>query len=356
MDTNFRYQRILENQTLAIMTFDLAWTLNYINPAGEVLLGTAANRLLGQSLDQIFPDQPAFIDGIRQAVSEGFGFTERDLSLGTASGRPARVDCIVNPICDTGVTEGVLLEVIPSERQLRIAKDENLSKQTSITRSIVRGLAHEIKNPLGGLRGAAQLLEKELPDNDLREYTNVIIGEADRLQNLVDRILGPNALPHMQDVNIHEVLERVRNLVAAEFPSRSPIITDYDPSIPDVRGDMDQLIQAVLNIVRNAVQATEATEGAKITLRTRAQRQFTIGQVRHRVALRVDVIDNGPGVPEHLVERVFYPMVTGRAEGTGLGLSISQSLVHQHGGLIELETQAGHTRFSIFLPFNAEEA
>lgn len=355
MDSNFRYQRILENQTLAIMAFDPSCKLDYINPAGEMLLGTAANRLQGLALEEIFPDQPQFIASIQQAFNEGYGFTERDIMVHSATGKPARVDCAVTPICDTGYTEGVLLEVIPRDRQLRIFKEDNISEQTSVTRSIVRGLAHEIKNPLGGLRGAAQLLERELDSRELKEYTNVIIGEADRLQNLVDRILGPNVLPKMHTLNIHEVLERVRSLVAAEFPGRSRIITDYDPSIPDIYGDTDQLIQAVLNIVRNAIQATEQTAEAEITLRTRPQRQFTIGRLRHRVVLRLDIIDNGPGVPEHLAERIFFPMVTGRAEGSGLGLSIAQSLVHQHGGLIELETQQGQTRFTIFLPFNAGE-
>jgi len=355
LQTATKYQRLLDHQTTVILAFNMGFKLEYINPAGEMLLGTGAGRLQGTALDEMFNGQQAFISGVHQALDQGSGFTDRDILLTTPTGKQLRVDCAVTPLSDTGATEGVLLEVIPMDRQLRIYRDENIYEQTSLTRTIVRGLAHEIKNPLGGLRGAAQLLEKELPHQSLKEYTAVIITEADRLQNLVDRMLGPKSLPMMRQTNIHEALERVRQLVCAEVPDKYRFRSDYDPSLPDIYGDPDQLIQALLNIVRNAVQATEALESPEIILRTRPQRQITIGHIRHKIAVKIEVIDNGPGIAEDIKERVFFPLVTGRPEGTGLGLSIAQSLIHQHGGLIEFDSQPGHTRFSIYLPFNSQE-
>ncbi len=219
---------------------------------------------------------------------------------------------------------------------------------------MIRGLAHEIKNPLGGLRGAAQLLARELPSEDLADYTNIIIEEADRLRNLVDNMLGPNTNPRMEPTNIHEVLERVRHLVEAEGLGNIRVLRDYDPSIPELIGDREQLIQATLNIVRNAMQALQqhgySVENPQITLRTRALRQFTIGSHRYRLVCRVDVIDNGPGIPESVREAIFLPMVSGRPEGTGLGLSISQSIINRHRGLIECVSEPGSTVFTLNIP------
>eukprot|EP01132_Coremiostelium_polycephalum_P023306 gene23306-27725_t len=218
---------------------------------------------------------------------------------------------------------------------------------------LVRGLAHEIKNPLGGIRGAAQLLARELPDENLKDYTNVIIEEADRLRNLVDRMLGSNKLPSLAMTNVHEVLERVCQLVEAESQGCITLVRDYDPSIPDVLIDREQMIQAVLNIVRNAMQAISSQNElrlGRISLRTRALRQFTIGHVRHRLVTKVEIIDNGPGIPAELQETIFFPMVSGRPDGTGLGLAITQNIISQHQGLIECESHPGHTTFSIFLP------
>lgn len=220
--------------------------------------------------------------------------------------------------------------------------------QQNAARMLLRGLAHEIKNPLGGLRGAAQLLDQELPDDELREYTRIIIEESDRLQSLVDRMLAPNKPPHKSLINIHRVLERVRQLVQVEAPVGVKLNRDYDPSMPALYGDGDQLIQAILNIVRNAAQALG--DKGKITIRTRIHRQVTIGLNRHPLVAKIDVVDDGPGIKAELLNQIFYPMVTGRAEGTGLGLSIAQSLISQHGGLVECESKPGETIFSIFLP------
>ena len=239
------------------------------------------------------------------------------------------------------------------DRQIRITREEQLLQQQSATRALLRGLAHEVKNPLGGLRGAAQLLENELGDEELKEYTQIIIGEADRLQNLVDRMLGPNSLPRISQVNIHEVLEHVRNLVSVEAPQDVELVPDYDPSIPPISGDRDQLVQVILNIVRNAVHAV-GHHGA-IHLRSRVQRQYTIGQTRHKLVASVEVIDDGPGIADDIKEKIFFPMVSGKPEGTGLGLSIAQSLINQHGGLIECDSRPGQTKFTILLPVDIAE-
>ena len=241
------------------------------------------------------------------------------------------------------------------DNQRRLSQEQLQHAQQIAARDLVRGLAHEIKNPLGGLRGAAQLLSKALPDPALKEYTQVIIEQADRLRNLVDRMLGSNKLPSLAMTNIHEVLERVASLIEAEAQGSITLVRDYDPSIPDLLIDREQLIQAVLNIVRNALQALSAQSDlrlGRISLRTRTLRQFTIGHTRHRLVVKMEIIDNGPGIPPELQETIFYPMVSGRPDGTGLGLAITQNIISQHQGLIECESHPGHTVFSIFLPLD----
>jgi two-component system nitrogen regulation sensor histidine kinase GlnL len=243
------------------------------------------------------------------------------------------------------------VELSNADWHQRVLREENLIAQHNVSSALIRGMAHEIKNPLGGLRGAAQLLERELHSDELKEYTRIIIQEADRLRKLLDRMSGPNALPDKKELNIHEILEHVRQLVSAESPENVHIERDYDPSIPSLQADRDQLIQAFLNVIRNARQSIGSKPGT-ITLRTRTERQFTIGLQRHRLVLRVDVIDDGPGIPAELKESIFYPMVTGREEGTGLGLSIAQSMAHYHDGLIACQSVPGNTCFSIWLPIS----
>ena len=251
-------------------------------------------------------------------------------------------------------TFALVLEIQPLDRMLRISREEGIFSSQQNTRALVRGLAHEIKNPLGGLRGAAQLLARELPDIALKDYTNIIIEEADRLRNLVDQMLGPHKVPEKKPLNVHEVVERVRHLLEAETQGQIHFVRDYDPSIPDLLGDKEQLIQAVLNIVRNAVEAmngmAQKPPRPTILLRTRSLRQFTIGTQRHRLVAKIDIIDNGPGVPPDLLETIFLPMVSGRSDGTGLGLSISQSIINRHNGLIECHSQPGNTTFSLYIP------
>ena len=248
----------------------------------------------------------------------------------------------------------VLVEMLEIEQQTRQDREERALGQVQANKELIRNLAHEIKNPLGGIRGAAQLLELELNSRELSEYTSVIIHEADRLQALVDRLLAPHRKPHVvSDVNIHEVCERVRSLILAEFPRGLAVQRDYDTSIPDFRGDREQLIQAVLNIAHNAAQAlsVRVTEGdARLILRTRVARQVTIGKQRFRLALELHIEDNGPGVAEDIRDRIFYPLVSGREGGSGLGLTLAQTFVQQHQGMIECDSEPGRTIFRIVIP------
>lgn len=342
------YQRVLENLTTALVMLDSELVIRYINPACEMLFAMSARKAKGKALRHLVMGPDVLFDRLRACLDDGHPFTDRELHLSLFGQREYVVDCTVTALTEPAQPTGLLLELVRIDRQLRITREENLIAQHNATRAVIRGLAHEIKNPLGGLRGAAQLLARELPAQGLSDYTNIIIDEADRLQNLVDRMLGPNTLPNLRDTNIHHVLERVRSLVMVEAPEGIAISRDYDPSIPNLKADSDQLIQAVLNLVRNAVQAIG--ERGNIVLRTRAQRQITIGHERHRLVLIVEVIDNGPGIPPEFQERIFYPMVTGHANGTGLGLSIAQSLVNRHGGLIECNSEPGSTVFRILLP------
>ncbi|MBL6751604.1 MAG: nitrogen regulation protein NR(II) [Nevskia sp.] len=345
---------ILDGLTTAVITLDHALRVTYLNPAGESLFGVSRHHVLGQPLVQAIAHFAEQEPRLRNALDTGTGFIDRELRVRRPGEEPITVDCTVTPW--QAANPGLLMEILALDRHLRISRDELLLAQHQASRELVRGLAHEIKNPLGGIRGAAQLLEREYPDSALREYTHVIIREADRLQNLVDRMLGPNRLPHKSMINVHEVIEHVRQLIEAEAGDEVAVVRDYDPSLPDVQADREQLIQAVLNVARNALQAVgaggaaRAGERATIMLRSRMRRQFTIGGHRHRLCVQIDIEDNGPGVPAAMIDKIFYPMVTSRADGTGLGLPISQYLIRSHGGLIECQSQPGRTVFSIYLP------
>lgn len=340
--------RILEGLSTAVLVFGGALRLEYLNPAAEMLLAVSARQAAGRRLDEVVPGADELAWRIEQTLQGEQTCTERELHLHTPSGQDIMVDCTVTPLVDPQGGSQALVELVQIDRHLRIAREESLLEQHQAARQLVRGLAHEIKNPLGGLRGAAQLLERELDREELKEYTRIIMAEADRLRALVNRMLGPNHVPQRRRCNIHQVLEHVRTLVDVEGNPGLDLARDYDPSIPDFPADREQLIQAVLNIVRNAVQALAGS--GRILIRTRAQRQITIGAHRHKLVARVDVIDDGPGVPPELQETLFYPLVTGHAEGVGLGLSIAQALVNRHGGIIECASRPGHTEFTILLP------
>jgi len=343
-------QRILDNLTSAVMLFDSDLRVVYANPAAEVLFAISARHLLGQPVNEVIScaDKSARVN-LKRALRSGHAFTEREKMLRFPDGREITVDCTMIPLPEAGRSQGLLVELQQVDRQLRITREERLFVHHQAARALIRGLAHEIKNPLGGLRGAAQLLEHELEDPALAEYTRVIIDEADRLRALVDRLLGPNRVPSYAMLNIHQVLERVHSLIKAEAGHQLVIERDYDPSIPEIYGDSGQLIQAVLNIARNAVRAVEP-RGGRILLRSRVLRQFNIGSHRHRLGAQIEIEDDGPGIPEELRDKIFYPMLSASAVGQGIGLSIAQSLVSQHGGLIEFRSRPGQTVFTVFLP------
>lgn len=342
-------RRILDHLNTAVMLFDASLRLKYLNPAAEVLFEVSARHLLGQPAASLLPCPDASVEErLNQALSSCHPFTEREINVLIGDGRTKTVNCTVLPLHHFDAEKEVLVELYQVDRQLRITREEQLLSQHQATQALLRGLAHEIKNPLGGLRGAAQLLERELPEAALREYTRIIIDEADRLQALMNRMIGPHRLPRRTPVNIHDVLEHVRTLILAESPRGPKVHRDYDPSIPDFIADQDRLIQALLNLARNA--ATAAGQHGCLQLKTRVLRQFTIGSRRHKLVLQVQVRDNGPGIPDEIRDRIFYPMVSGRPDGTGLGLSIAQELINQHGGLIECESQPGDTVFHVYLP------
>lgn len=341
-------KQVLENLSTAILLFDRNFRLLYINTAAEMLFAVSSRKAVGSPvLEMIRCPGSVLENNLTQSLDSGQPFTEREHQLTLPDGTEIKVDCTVIPLRQGDRINELLVEIQQVDRQLRITREEQILARNEATRALVRGLAHEIKNPLGGLRGAAQLLERELPDEALTEYTQIIIEEADRLQNLVNNMLGPNRVPEMKSVNIHQILERVYHLVKAEAGLRLTINRDYDPSIPPIVGDMDQLIQAFLNILRNGVKAAGSRGVLGIT--TRILRQFTIGNIQHRLVVSVEIEDNGPGIPKELQERIFFPMVTG-GDGIGLGLSIAQTLINRHHGLIEFNSKPGQTVFRVLLP------
>ncbi|MEQ1662886.1 MAG: nitrogen regulation protein NR(II) [Thiobacillus sp.] len=317
----------------------------YLNPAAETLLGVSGALLLGDVAAHAFERSHELLAAIATARTQQETVIEYELDVVVNGHAPLRLGCSLTPLEQPA--QGVMVELRSVDPHLRIARLEQTRLQQEANRELLRNLAHEIKNPLGGIRGAAQLLEHELPRESLREYTQVIIKESDRLQSLMERLLKPHRTPHFGAVNIHEVLERVRSLILAETPSVT-LRRDYDISLPDIRADAEQLIQAALNIARNAVQAMRGQ--GEIILKTRVARQITLASRRHRLGLRVDIIDNGPGVPEDIREQIFYPLVSGREGGSGLGLAVSQTLIVQNHGTIDCDSHPGHTVFSIFLP------
>lgn len=342
------HKKILEHLNEAVLLFDRQLKLTYINTAGEIIFADSARHLLGCSSSELFKtiDPEQRLD-LEQCFYMDEPLVDRELTLEIMN-QSMTVNFSATPLVENDEVTKIIVELQQLDRHLRISKEEQLMAQQTTARMLVRGLAHEIKNPLGGLRGAAQLLDLELDDPDLKEYTQIIIAESDRLQGLMDKMLGPNKLPNKAPLNIHEVVERVRQLVLVESSGKLVVKQDYDPSIPEIFADKNQLIQALLNIARNAVQAMDGV--GTLTLKTRVCRQMTIGRKRNKLTAKIDIIDDGPGIDKEMMSKIFYPMITGRASGTGLGLSIAQSLINQHEGMIECESQPGHTVFSIYLP------
>ena len=340
----------LEHLASAVIVLDAQHRVVYANPSTEVLFALSATQIHGSQISEVFLHCEILQMAIDNAVKNNSPYREHEFALTTVRQHSFAVTCTVTPVDINDAT--LLLEFQQMDQQLRIAREERMLIQQQANSELLRNLAHEIRNPLGGLRGAAQLLEHELPNPSLREYTQVIIKEADRLQSLMDRLLVPHRVPKYEPTNIHEVLERVRSLLLAESPNNIKVQRDYDTSLPDLIGDREKLIQTVLNIARNAVQAMQSnnTQDAKITLRTRAERQVTLSKKRYRVAIKLQIIDNGPGIPLDIRDRIFYPLVSGREGGSGLGLALAQTFVTQHHGMIDCESVPGNTIFTILLP------
>ena len=332
----------LELLATAVVALDGRFVVRYANPAAESLLATGAKSLNGQPFLQLFVEREALERTLGEAMNTHWDYSAQSVTYNRVGREPLPLACSMTRIDSQGLA--LLIELRPIEEQLRYAREERLVFEQQANRELIRNLAHEIKNPLGGLRGSAQLLERELDKPELREYTQVIIKEADRLQRLMDRMLTPHRTPRVEPLSIHEALERARSLVKAEFGIE--IRRDYDPSIPQIVGDREQLIQAVLNIARNAAQSA----AENISFRTRTVRQITILRQRHKLALELQVVDDGPGVPEEIQDRIFNPLVSGREGGTGLGLSLAQTFVQYHRGVIEFESRPGRTIFRILLP------
>jgi len=326
--------------------------VRFVNAALEDAMGLSRRTLFGVYLPDYFADPQPMITALVGAQSNEFAALRYEAQLRRILHNDTLpVHVILAP---SDQTDEVIVELLPVEQQTRQEREERLLEQAQANKELIRNLAHEIKNPLGGIRGSAQLLEMELDSKELSEYTQVIIREADRLQTLVDRLLAPHRRPHVvSDVNIHEVCERVRTLILAEFPRGLKVLRDYDISIPEFRGDREQLIQAVLNISHNAAQALQERilQGdAQITLKSRILRQVTFGKQRYRLALELHVIDNGPGVPDSIKDRIFFPLISGREGGSGLGLTLAQTFVQQHHGMIECDSEPGRTDFKILIP------
>nr|WP_315201082.1 nitrogen regulation protein NR(II) [uncultured Albidiferax sp.] len=323
----------------------------FANAALEDALGTSRRTIEGSHFPDCFTEPHILQNALEGAGSNEFAALRYDAWLKRLNHEPVPVHVI---LAQTERPGEIIIELLPQEQQAKQDREERLIDQAQANKELIRNLAHEIKNPLGGIRGAAQLLEMEIESRELIEYTQVIIHEADRLQSLVDRLLAPHRRPHVVgDVNIHEICERVRSLILAEFPRGLRIEREYDVSIPEFRGDREQLIQAVLNVAHNATQALaeRIAEGdAEITFRSRIARQVTFGKQRYRLALELHVIDNGPGVPESIKDRIFYPLVSGREGGSGLGLTLAQTFVQQHHGLIECDSVPGRTDFKLLIP------
>ncbi|WP_047045904.1 nitrogen regulation protein NR(II) [Vibrio mexicanus] len=339
---------ILNNVVTATLMLDESLVVRYANPAAEQLFAQSAKRIVDQSLSKLIQHASMDLALLSQPLQSGQSITDSDVTF-VVDGKPLMLEVTVSPL--SWQKELMLLvEMRKIGQQRRLSQELNQHAQQQAAKLLVRGLAHEIKNPLGGLRGAAQLLERMLPDQSLAEYTQIIIEQADRLRSLVDRLLGPQRPGKKETENLHLILEKVRQLVELEVGKSVIIERDYDPSLPDILMDTDQIEQAFLNIVSNAGQILQAQEHGKITIRTRTVHQANIHGKRHKLAARVEVIDNGPGIPADLQDTLFYPMVSGREGGTGLGLSISQNLIDQHKGKIDVESWPGRTIFTVYLP------
>lgn len=342
-------QMILDNMHSAVLVINQELCIEYMNPSAEMMFQISHARAKHLPVQELIIEEPIFFSRIKSSLQTQHPFSAFEDDLAVRTGQSLAVDYMASPIEYDDSGHCLLLEFVSRGRHRKMANEKHLLDQNEASRSLLRGLAHEIKNPLGGIRGAAQLLERKFDNDQDREFTHVIIREADRLKQLVDRMLGPRDIPNKSQLNIHQILEHVRSLVQVEA-EHVHFIADYDPSLPDIYGDESMIIQAILNITRNAIK--EVAGDGEIIFRTRPLRHYTIGENTYPLVAKIDIIDNGPGIPDKLKEKLFLPMITGHAEGTGLGLSIAQTLINQHNGLIEFSSSPGHTIFTLLLPIH----
>lgn len=348
------FGKILDGLITSVIVLDSRLRVLHVNASAEILLSISCEQMDGKPIEHCFTETGLRMSSLAEALKNNQNFTKRKAQWFLHNNQQITVDYSVIPNIET---QQIVIEVQPLDRLLRISRDEAWLASQETSRNLVRSLAHEVKNPLGGIRGAAQLLARELEESKhLEEYTRIIIDETDRLRNLVDRMLGPRTVSKKEQSNVHEVLEHITSIMKLEALGKIVFVKDYDPSIPELVADKDQLIQAVLNIVRNAHQALSegATENPVITLSTRVQRRYTIGRSHYPLVAQISIKDNGPGIPSELIEDIFFPMITGRATGSGLGLAISQNIIGQHRGMIECISEPGNTQFDIYLPLGIE--
>jgi two-component system, NtrC family, nitrogen regulation sensor histidine kinase GlnL len=347
---------LLDGLVTSVFLLDQGLHIGYLNAAAQTLLGVGPNQALGRCITDLARGAETLLPMFDRARLGGEGVVQRELAWPAPGGVDRILDCAVTQITLGADNVRLLLEIEDITQHRRLTRENALLAQLGGSRLMVRQLAHEIKNPLGGLRGAAQLLERELLDPSLREYTRIIISEADRLTNLLDSMLGPGRPPAKQLINVHELLERVYHLLRSEAPDGVIVDRDYDPSLPPLAVDPNHIIQAMLNLGRNAIQALSGgqVQSPRLVLRTRAATNVSVGSQRHRLVASIQFEDNGPGVLSEIRDTIFYPLVSGRADGTGLGLGIAQDLVSRHGGLIEFDSAPGRTIFVISLPMDSQ--
>ena len=342
----------MEALASAIIIFDKNNNIEYLNPSAETLFEVSRNHAAGNNINTFFDDTDFFKRTLRKAKKQQSSYREHEYFIKTKQNKTICVSFTTTPFANKD--ESFIIEFLQIDQQLKIAKEERMFIQQQANSELLRNLAHEVRNPLGGLRGAAQLLEKELNDKSHKEYTQVIIKEADRLQKLMDKLLTPHQMPVYETTNIHEVLERVRSLILSEFPNDVQVNRDYDVSLQEFIGDREKLIQAVLNIARNGVQAMKYNKqkNMQLSFSTRSERQVIFHKKKHAAAIKLDIIDNGPGIKAELIDKIFYPLVSGQYNGTGLGLSLAQNFITIHQGMIECNSSPGKTVFSIILPID----
>jgi two-component system nitrogen regulation sensor histidine kinase GlnL len=348
---------LLDLLATGVVVLDSQLCVVYANVGAQDLLAVGLNQARGHPITELFEESQALDLLLRRSLERGEPYAGHEISLTSSAKQghrePVVIDVTVTPL--EGLTgTHLLIELADARTRQRISRESEMLSRLDGSRLMIRQLAHEIKNPLGGLRGAAQLLDRELHDGSLKEYTAVIINEADRLRALVDSMLGPSRLPQKVSINIHELCEHVFHLLRSEAGAGIAVERDYDPSLPNAQFDRNEVIQALLNVARNALQAVDPASG-RVILRTRVLTNINIGTVRHRLVANIQVEDNGHGISPELQRSVFYPLVTTRSTGTGLGLAVAQDLVTRHRGIVEFESRPGHTVFSLLLPLEGAE-